>query len=158
MTAEPAPSQEGERVLDWVTRHAARLAGTGPAPLRRITVSTATLAVHVEWAPPPAGGAAPPACPAVEGTPAAAARQDAIMVTSPMVGTFYRAREPGAAPFVEIGDLVEPGQQIGIVEAMKLMNAVQAEHGGRVAEVIAADGAPVQYEEPLLALVPDDRA
>ncbi|MFC4536401.1 acetyl-CoA carboxylase biotin carboxyl carrier protein, partial [Sphaerisporangium dianthi] len=142
----------------------------GPAPRRRITVSTATLAVAVEWAAAPRAAGDPARAPdgpaarcAHPGGPAAAAApapdgaadaDGAVVVTSPMVGTFYRAHEPGAAPFVEVGDLVEPGQQIGIVEAMKLMNAVQAEHGGRVSEIVAADGAPVQYEEPLLALVP----
>ena len=58
------------------------------------------------------------------------------MLVSPIVGTFYRAVEPGATPYVEVGDLVEPGQVIGIVEAMKLMNHITAEHAGRVAEVL----------------------
>ncbi|MET8160591.1 biotin/lipoyl-containing protein [Sphaerisporangium sp. NPDC005289] len=184
MTAEPTPQDEGERVLDWVVRHAARLAGAGSAPLRSITVSTATLAVAVEWAaargagehvPVPGapdarqggtgghalhGGGSPDGAERGErpgeglGDPAAV--DGAVVVTSPMVGTFYRAHEPGGPPFVEVGDIVEPGQQVGIVEAMKLMNAVQAERGGRVRAIVAADGAPVQYEEPLLSLVPHE--
>ncbi len=159
MTAEPAHPGEREQVLDWVARHAVQLGQACPAPLRRITVSTATLAVEVEWSP--AGTRDPE--PRTPGT--ALQRRDdqpgiepgtagTVLVTAPMVGTFYRAQEPGAPPFVEIGDVVEAGQQVGIIEAMKLMNAVQAEHPGRVSEIVATDGSPVQYEEPLLALVP----
>ncbi|MEV7967685.1 biotin/lipoyl-containing protein [Sphaerisporangium sp. NPDC088356] len=161
MTAEPAHPDEREQVLDWVVRHAAQLGHASPAPLRRITVSTATLAVDVEWSPTTAAGPEPrpPGTelqrredqPGIEaGTPGA------VVITAPMVGTFYRAQEPGAPPFVEIGDLVEAGQQVGIIEAMKLMNAVEAEHPGRVCEIVATDGSPVQYEEPLLALLPCD--
>ena len=71
-----------------------------------------------------------------------------------MVGTFYRAPEPGAAPFVTVGDLVRPGQVVGIVEAMKLMNEVTAERAGRVTEVLVDDGRPVEYDQPLVALDP----
>ncbi|WP_248958501.1 acetyl-CoA carboxylase biotin carboxyl carrier protein [Sphaerisporangium perillae] len=166
MSAEPAPVDERERVLDWVVRHAARLGHAGPAPLRRITVSTATLALQVEWAdtgPPGAGAPAPAGQTGQSGQSGPDGAEEAgdgqdgtIVITSPMVGTFYRAGEPGAPPFVEVGDIVEPGQQVGIIEAMKLMNAVQAEQGGRVSRIVATDGSPVQYEEPLLALVPHD--
>ncbi|MEO3812326.1 acetyl-CoA carboxylase biotin carboxyl carrier protein [Sphaerisporangium sp. B11E5] len=142
---------DAERVLDWVVRHAARLGEAGAVPLRRIRVSTAALAVDVEWAE--AAGAPPAPAPAA---PSAEAEPPGTWIRSPMVGTFYRSREPGAPPFVEVGDVVEPGQQIGIVEAMKLMNAVQAEQRGRVSEIAARDGSPVQYDEPLLALVPAD--
>ncbi len=79
-----------------------------------------------------------------------------FVVASPMVGTFYRAPEPGAAPYVEVGDTVEAGQQVGIVEAMKLMNPILAERPGRVAEVVADDGSPVEYDQPLIVLVPSD--
>jgi acetyl-CoA carboxylase biotin carboxyl carrier protein len=145
-----------ERVLAWVVRHAAGLGEAGPAPLRRIRVWTAGLAVDVEWSPTPAHPGAPPG-PEPGGRDAPGA-EDAggTWIRSPMVGTFYRSREPGAPPFVEVGDLVQPGQQVGIVEAMKLMNPVQAEHHGRVSEIAVRDGCPVQYEEPLLALVPAD--
>jgi acetyl-CoA carboxylase biotin carboxyl carrier protein len=163
MTAEPTRVDEREQVLDWVVRHAARLCDAGPAPLRRITVSTATLAVDVQWSATgprgpdtPAAGAQPP--PAAQGLPGAeAGPAGSVFITAPMVGTFYRSHEPGAPPFVEVGDVVEAGQQVGIIEAMKLMNAVHAEQCGRVSEIVAADGSPVQYEEPLLALVPHDR-
>ncbi|GII60797.1 hypothetical protein Skr01_08820 [Sphaerisporangium krabiense] len=153
----PVPDERAQ-VLDWVVGQAARLGSAGRAPLRRITVSTATLAVDVQWScppEPPAAGEEPPAAghSAEEGD---RGREGAVLVTAPMVGTFYRAREPGAPPFVQVGDLVEAGQQVGVIEAMKLMNAVQAERAGRVSEIVAEDGAPVQYEDPLLALAPCD--
>jgi acetyl-CoA carboxylase biotin carboxyl carrier protein len=76
-------------------------------------------------------------------------------LTAPTVGVFYRSPEPGAAPFVDTGDLVSPGQQIGIVEAMKLMIPVEAEHGGRVVEVLCADATAVEFGAPLFALAVD---
>ena len=87
---------------------------------------------------------------AVGSTPGSGSRD---CVVAPMVGTFYRAAEPGATPFVEVGDLVEPGQVIGIVEAMKLMNHITAEHAGKVAEVLVGNGEPVEFDQPLIALV-----
>ena len=71
-------------------------------------------------------------------------------VPSPMVGTAYRAAEPGAKPFVEVGDAVNVGQTILIVEAMKHMNEVAAPHAGRVVEILVEDGQPVEYGEPLM--------
>lgn len=79
---------------------------------------------------------------------------DHAVVTSPLVGTFYRAPEPGADPFVGIGDLVEPGQTVGIVEAMKLMNPIHAEVPGRVSDIHVANGHAVEYGQPLVSLAP----
>lgn len=73
-------------------------------------------------------------------------------LTSPAVGVFYHAREPGSDPFVAVGSAVEPGQQVGIVEAMKLMIPVEADRAGIVTDVLKANGAPVEYDEPLFAL------
>ncbi|MGI5216221.1 acetyl-CoA carboxylase biotin carboxyl carrier protein, partial [Plantactinospora sp. CA-290183] len=77
-----------------------------------------------------------------------------LTVLAPMVGTYYQAAEPGGAAFVEVGDKVERGQVVGIVEAMKLMNEVVAEQAGRVVEVLVVDGEPVEFGQPLIALVP----
>jgi acetyl-CoA carboxylase biotin carboxyl carrier protein len=77
-------------------------------------------------------------------------------VTAPLVGTFYRAGEPGARPFVEVGDVIQAGQQIAIVEAMKLMNAVESDQAGRVAEILVADAESVEYAQPLILLEPLD--
>jgi acetyl-CoA carboxylase biotin carboxyl carrier protein len=75
-----------------------------------------------------------------------------VLVTAPIVGTFYQAPSPGAEPFVRAGDLVEPGQQVGIVEAMKLMNSVTADCAGQVSQVLAGDGEPVEFGQPLVAI------
>jgi acetyl-CoA carboxylase biotin carboxyl carrier protein len=79
-------------------------------------------------------------------------------ICAPSVGTFYRAPEPGAKLFVADGDLVRPGQQVAIVEAMKLMLPVDADEAGRVRRVLKQDGEPVEYGEPLIELIPvEDR-
>jgi len=93
----------------------------------------------------PAGAApAPPAevPPKVEGH----------VLKSPMVGTFYRAPSPGAKPFVEVGDTVKMGQTVCIIEAMKLLNEIEADKDGVVKAILAENGQPVEYGEPLLAI------
>lgn len=79
-------------------------------------------------------------------------RPRAGAVPSPMVGTAYMAPEPGAAPFVKVGDMVAEGQTLMIVEAMKTMNPIPAPRAGKVVEVLVADAQPVEYGEPLLVL------
>jgi acetyl-CoA carboxylase biotin carboxyl carrier protein len=86
--------------------------------------------------------------------PAAADGRHPIL--APLVGTFYRASQPGAKPFVEEGDTVDAGQVVGIVEAMKLMNQVHADRGGRVVEISAGDGEWVEFEQALMFLDPDE--
>ena len=80
----------------------------------------------------------------------AAAGTDGAPVTAPMLGTFYRAPKPGAPPFIEVGSAVEPETIIGIIEVMKLMNTVRAGMSGTVQQIIAQDGALVEYGETLL--------
>ena len=101
--------------------------------------------------------AVPQAAPAPAAAPAAAPAQDAAQaalptITSPMVGTFYRAPSPGAAPFIEVGDTVKKGQVIGIIEAMKLLNEVEADKDGVVQAFAAENGQPVEYGQPLVIL------
>jgi len=97
--------------------------------------------------------AAPPAVPAPpapEPAPAAVAADDsAHAIPAPLLGTFYRAPKPGALPFIEPGSLVEADTVIGIIEVMKLMNAVRAGVRGRVSEILAADGELVEYGQTL---------
>jgi acetyl-CoA carboxylase biotin carboxyl carrier protein len=100
----------------------------------------------------PGGAAAAPA-------PAASADGDAAQdgrhpVVAPLVGTFYRAPTPGAKPFVEEGDVVDEGQTVAIVEAMKLMNHVKSDRAGKVAEILCTDGDWVEFEQPLIYLEP----
>ena len=77
-----------------------------------------------------------------------------VPVLAPLVGTFYRASQPGSKPFVEVGDVVELGQTVCIVEAMKLMNEVSAGEGGKVAEILVENGEPVEFEQVLMYLEP----
>jgi len=95
---------------------------------------------------PQAGTA--PAQPAPAGTP------DEHIIKSPIVGTFYAGPSPDAGPFVHMGDFVEAGQTVCIIEAMKLMNEIEADISGEVARVLVENGQPVEYGEPLFALRP----
>ena len=103
------------------------------------------------------GAAAPPveAAAAAPADPAPAGREPvATVVEAPVVGTFYRAGAPDAAPFVEVGDRVEPGDVLCVIEAMKLMNDIKAEFAGEVVEVLAENGQAVEYGQPLFTLLP----
>jgi acetyl-CoA carboxylase biotin carboxyl carrier protein len=93
--------------------------------------------------------ASPASAPANSGQPA---KPTAGTVTSPMVGTAYRAPEPGAKPFVEVGSKVAVGQTLMIVEAMKTMNPIAASVGGTVTAIMVEDGQPVEYGEPLMVI------
>lgn len=75
-----------------------------------------------------------------------------LPVLSPMVGTFYRASDPGAEPFVKIGDVIQKGQKLCIIEAMKLMNEIQAESDGVLLEILAEDGKLVEYGQALFVI------
>lgn len=79
-------------------------------------------------------------------------RQGHETINSPMVGTFYRAPHPGAKPFVEVGDEVDEEKTVCVVEAMKLMNEIRAERKGRIAGILADNGRPVQYGQPLFLI------
>jgi oxaloacetate decarboxylase alpha subunit len=97
------------------------------------------------------GGAAPAATPA---EPAAAKPDGRVAITSPMVGTFYRAPAPDADPYVEVGDAVEVGQTVCIVEAMKLMNEIEAEVKGRIVEILVQNAQPVEFGQKLFLVEP----
>ncbi len=73
-------------------------------------------------------------------------------LNSPMVGTYYQAPSPGATPFVKVGSSVKKGDTIGIIEAMKIMNEIQAEYNCRIVEVLVADGQPVEFDMPLFVV------
>jgi acetyl-CoA carboxylase biotin carboxyl carrier protein len=103
--------------------------------------------------PPPGTAAAPGQEPAPVFAPAEDA-VDLAVVKSPIVGTFYRAPEPGAKPFAEVGDTVKKGQVLCVIEAMKLMNEINAECDGDVVKVYVENGQAVQYGERLFAIKP----
>jgi acetyl-CoA carboxylase biotin carboxyl carrier protein len=94
----------------------------------------------------------PPAVVAPAEAPAPAPEEQGHAVKSPMVGTFYRSASPGAAPFVEIGDTVAAGDTLCIVEAMKLMNEIEADVGGTVKAILVENGQPVEFGQPLFLI------
>jgi acetyl-CoA carboxylase biotin carboxyl carrier protein len=107
----------------------------------------------------PAGTFAPapekPAPAAVGAAPSAPqVTEDLAAITSPMVGTFYRAPAPDADPYVESGDMVEVGQTVCIIEAMKLMNEIESEHRGRVVKVLVENAQPVEFGQKLFLIEP----
>ena len=77
-----------------------------------------------------------------------------LPIVAPMVGTFYRAPNPDAPPFVSEGDAIQPGQTVCVIEAMKLFNEIQTEFGGRVVRVLAENASPVEYGQPLFLIDP----
>ena len=108
---------------------------------------------HYAAAPLPATAAAPaPAAAAPAATPAPAPARDENLVTAPMVGTFYASPAPGAKSFVEVGQEVRVGQVLCIIEAMKMMNQIESERAGRVVAVLAKNGEPVEFGQPLFAI------
>jgi acetyl-CoA carboxylase biotin carboxyl carrier protein len=116
----------------------------------RIAKTLTTAAAPVAYAPAPA-----PVAQVV--APAAAAEAESALpagqvVTSPMVGTFYRASSPESAPFVEVGDSITEGKPLCIIEAMKLMNEIDAEVTGTVKAILVENGQPVEYGQPLMVI------
>jgi acetyl-CoA carboxylase biotin carboxyl carrier protein len=145
------------RDLAGIREQARALATELPGPLRRITVRSGEEAIVIEWqqgAAPTAGAAAPAVSTADVTGDDPGAGPPLELVLSPMVGTFYRAPEPGAEPFVQVGDAIEAGRVVGIVEAMKLMNPIPAEVAGVVTDVLVANGETVEFGQPLIAVVP----
>lgn len=153
-----------ERALAAVRRVTAEVLLDAPRPPRALRIRAADVCLELEWPEPAAAGhpltvaqapaaspAASPAAPAAP-LPEPEAPGSDVVLRAPTVGIFYRAPEPGAPPFVTEGDQVMPGQQVAIVEAMKLMIPVEADQAGRVVTVLVADGHPVEYGQPLFAL------
>ncbi|MEV6599704.1 biotin/lipoyl-containing protein [Actinoplanes sp. NPDC051346] len=143
-------------LLEQMRRSVAAMAGDAATPLRRVRLSLGAATVEVEWES--RVSAEPQPLPVSATAPATAILQapGEHTVTSPLVGTFYVTPEPGAAPFVKVGDPVVAGQQIGIVEAMKLMNPVEADRSGTVLRLLAGSGDAVEYEQPLLVIAVTD--
>jgi acetyl-CoA carboxylase biotin carboxyl carrier protein len=137
------PIDEFEFESRGVRLHIRKLTGSAPA---------APAAAPVQAFPPPAAAAPAPPAPA-QAVPAAPQEEPGLHhITSPIVGTFYRAPSANAAPFVQPGDFVKPGQTLCIVEAMKLMNEIECDVAGEVVAVLAENGQPVEYGERLFAI------
>ncbi|HEZ4935289.1 TPA: acetyl-CoA carboxylase biotin carboxyl carrier protein [Neisseria meningitidis] len=122
----------------------------------KVRITRTIAAAPVYAAPVPAAApvyAAPvPAAAPVYAAPVPAARDLSDAQKSPMVGTFYRAPGPNAAPFVEVGQQVKAGDTLCIIEAMKLMNEIEAEKSGTVKEILVENGTPVEFGEPLFII------
>jgi acetyl-CoA carboxylase biotin carboxyl carrier protein len=112
-------------------------ASPAPAPL----AGMAAPSVQLE-APPAATAPVPAAAPEVKGH----------IVKSPMVGTFYRSASPGAKPFAEVGQAIKEGEPICIVEAMKILNEIEADHSGTVTQILVENGQAVEYGQPLFVI------
>ena len=111
-------------------------------------------------APAPVSVAAPAPAPAPTPADSSDARSTAStpttkgkLINSPMVGTFYRAPSPSSPPFVEVGTHVKAGDVVCIVEAMKMMNQIEADHSGVVEAILVEDGEPVEFDQPLISIV-----
>ena len=114
--------------------------GVSTSPMA-VNVPAHSVATEMPMAPPPPRSAATEAAPEIAGH----------VVKSPMVGTFYRAPSPGAQPFIGVGDTVKLGQTICIIEAMKLLNEIEADRDGVIKAILVENGQPVEYGEPLFA-------
>lgn len=127
-----------------------RIVKHGPAIAPMAMPTTAT---YLAAPPPPAVAAPAPA--AAAAAPAAAAEPaepKGTLVKAPMVGTFYRAPSPGAKAFVDVGQTVKPGDTLCIIEAMKLLNEIEAELAGEIKEVLVENGQAVEYGQPLFVI------
>jgi len=132
----------------------------------KVVIKRGNVAIAAPAAAPLVAHAAPVSAPIAALAPvpanaAAAPKADAkpadkpgTLVTSPFVGTFYRAPSPESPPFVEVGAKVKKGQTLCIVEAMKLMNEIESETDGVVAEILVQNASPVEFSEPLFRIVP----
>lgn len=156
MSGEQRPSLNLEEIRELV-----RIASE--ADIAELEVEAGHLRVAIRKAPralpAPVAPANPPAvAPSTPAAPEAPAPQAPsphwVPVTAPMVGTFYRAPGPDQPPFVQEGDRVEAGQTLCIIEAMKMFNEIPAEVSGRVVRVLAENGAPVEYGQPLFLIDP----
>jgi len=136
---------EGQVTLDVRLGH--------PPPPPPATVHAVPVAAQVTAAIPTPPSVAPVPAP-VEAPPARPAADKSFTVNSPFVGTFYRSASPDSPSFVEEGQVVKKGQVLCIVEAMKLMNEIEAEQPGRLVEVLIQNGSPVEYGEALFRFEP----
>jgi acetyl-CoA carboxylase biotin carboxyl carrier protein len=157
--ARPAPDEELIRSLWQEARDLIkRLEGSS---VQRLAIQAGEYKIEIERGLPAAaavssGVPAPPSlgagAPVIsDGTSIA---DDLAAIVAPLVGTFYRSSQPGAKPFVEEGTVVEKGQPVCIVEAMKIMNQVVADRRGRIGEILAKDGDWVEFQQVLLYLEP----
>jgi acetyl-CoA carboxylase biotin carboxyl carrier protein len=142
------------RTLVWTRGGEKVIIRRGPAPVN--VMAPAAVAAPLPVAVPlaaPVPAAAPAAAPAPKAAEKAP-EKPGHLVTSPFVGTFYRAPSPDSPPFVDVGTVVKKGQVLCIVEAMKLMNEIEAEVEGKIAEILVLNATPVEFGEKLFRIEP----
>ena len=128
--------------------------GDDSVRISRYAGNTVVAAAPPAPAPPPAPAATPAAAAPATGepTPAEPKEEEGFEVTAPMVGTFYAATSPGAAPYVQVGDRVSAGDTLCIIEAMKMMNQIEADVAGVIKSIRVQNGEPVEYGQTLFVI------
>lgn len=134
---------DGESVVQQIVQPASQLIATAPTVL-----APAPAAAPAAAPAPPA-----PAAPKAE-TPASDNEANLLKITSPIVGTFYRSASPEKPPYIKIGDSVDKGSVVCIIEAMKLFNEIESEVKGKIVKVLVEDATPVEYGQPLFLVEP----
>ncbi|WP_017297206.1 acetyl-CoA carboxylase biotin carboxyl carrier protein [Nodosilinea nodulosa] len=130
--------------FELTLRKPGAVVAAAPGPAQEVVVS----------APPAAVEPAPPTAPAVPPVAPPGKGSDVISITSPMVGTFYRSPAPEEPPFVGVGDRISAGQTVCIIEAMKLMNELEAEVSGEIVEILVENSQPVEFGQTLMLVRP----
>lgn len=146
-------------ILHALTREITAMAKLSPA-VRRVAMQAAGHSVEVEWSDAPAHREAERVSSGHQADTEDHTEDSddgRVVLRAPLVGTFYTAPQPGAPPFVSVGDIVEKGQTLGIIEAMKLMNPLIAEYPGTVEKVLVGNGEPVEFDQPLVVVAPGER-
>jgi acetyl-CoA carboxylase biotin carboxyl carrier protein len=128
-----------------------RIVKSGAAAVALAPLAAAPLVAPIA-APAVAAAAATPAAPAAATAAEAAPVAEVRVIKSPMVGTFYRSASPGAKPFADVGDAVKTGQPVCIIEAMKIMNEIEADAEGRIKRILCENGQAVEFGQPLFEL------
>ncbi|HWV25243.1 MAG TPA: acetyl-CoA carboxylase biotin carboxyl carrier protein [Thermomicrobiales bacterium] len=149
-----APMSATDGVIDAVRELITMMSKGG---INELDLSTGDVTIRLRGG---AGAAAVPVAMAVpvqdSSVPMNVVVDESKLITAPMIGTYYSAPAPGEPPFVQIGDQVETGQVIGIIEAMKIMNEITADHAGFISEILVENAQPVEYGSPLLRVVEAD--
>ncbi|RZK31554.1 MAG: acetyl-CoA carboxylase biotin carboxyl carrier protein [Hymenobacter sp.] len=140
-------AKELQELLDFIAK----------SGLNKVNIETEEFKISVQREPNTkqiVSMSAAPAAPAAVAAPAVEAASSAshTALKSPMIGTFYRSSGPDAPMFVQVGDMVEKGQVICIIEAMKLFNEIEAEQAGRIVKVLVENATPVEYDQPLFLI------
>lgn len=152
MTAETEKVPTNTSSLDELRAAVVGLARDVPGPLRRLRLGNGEVTAELEWHPISSGEDQLRQQIDMHFADSEVDSQEKITITAPLVGIFYAAPGPDSPAFVVEGDAIMPGQQVGIIEAMKLLNPVLATVPGHISEIMVANGAAVEFDQPLFAL------